>query len=98
MIGYLVLTLVGAFVAKLTYDYGVLAGKEYIHAKKTEAFNEGYELGIDIGKKEGFNQGRKVGKEEGFEDGKRYGAAVKYNQEVLEGMGLKFEPFTPLEK
>ena len=97
MIGYIVLTLVGAFVARLTYDAGVLAGKDYLYKKKQEAFDEGYELGLDIGKKEAFEQGRKVGKEEGFEDGKRYGAAVSYNVEALKEMGVPFQEFKPIE-
>lgn len=61
-----------------------------------KGYINGYTKGFKEGLIEGQNEGYTQGKEEGFADGKRYGASVKYNEEALKKMGVKFGKFNNL--
>lgn len=103
---YYVLSLI-ALVA-LTSILAYTLGKHYTDRTLQRSHELGYEQGIDKGNSDGYlegfkegyeighDEGYKQGKEEGFADGKRYGASVKYNEEALKEMGVKFGKFNNL--
>lgn len=72
-----------------SHELGYEQGEEKGHA---DGYFEGFKEGCEIGHNEGYKQG----KEEGFADGKRYGASIKYNEEALKEMGVKFGKFNNL--
>lgn len=104
-ISYLVLAfIVLVALTILSYNSGKIDKCKEVQEAHNLGYSEGAEKGYINGYAKGFkegliegqNEGYTQGKEEGFADGKRYGASVKYNEEALKEMGVKFGKFNNL--